>query len=98
MVPPLNWAERSESVVADSALSTQLKEDHGSGKVDLEPPNSTLEENNLEVITSISEDTGSDLETVPKAHSDRLSSSSENVQKSPKGRHGREPQCYGEWV
>ena len=82
-------------------MSTQLKEDHGGGRVDSEPPNSTLEENNLEVITSISQDTGSDLETMGKAHSDRLPSASENVQKSPKGRHGRErrrPQRYGEWV
>ena len=42
MVPPVNWAERRESVVADSALSTQLKEDHGGGRVDSELPNSTL--------------------------------------------------------
>ena len=101
VVPPVNWAERSESVVADSALSKQLKEDHGGGRVDSEPLNSTLEENNLEVMTSISQDTGSDLETVAKARSDRLPSASENVQKSPKGRHGRErrkPQRYDEWV
>ena len=99
--PPVNWAERSESVVAGSALSTQLKEDHGGGRIDSEPPNSTLEENNLEVTTSISQDTGSYLETVAKERPDRLPSASENVQKSPKGRHSRErrkPQRYGEWV
>ena len=101
MVPPANWAERSESVVADSALSTQLKEDLGGGRVEAEPSNSTLEENNLEVMTPISQDTGSDLETESKARSDRLPSASEIVQKNPKGRHGRErrkPQRYGEWV
>ena len=101
MVPPVNWAERSKSVVADSALSTQLKEDHGGDRVDSEPSNSTLEENNLEVITPISQDTAPDLETKAKARSDRLPSASENVQKNPKGRHGREhrkPQHYIEWV
>ena len=72
-------------------------------------------ENNLEVITSISQDTGLDLVSKSKpvsceidvitsrlqAHSDRLPSASENVQKSPKGRQGRQrrrPQRYGEWV
>ena len=101
VVPPANWAERSESVVADSALSTQLKEDHGGGRGDSEPTNFTLEENNLEVITPISQDTGSDLETEAKARSDRLPSASENVQENPKRRHSREcrkPQRYGEWV
>ena len=64
-------------------------------------PNSTLEENNLEVRTPISQDIGSDLETEAKARSDGLPSTSENVQKDPQGRHGRErrkPQRYGEWV
>ena len=101
MVPPVDWAERSESVIADSVFSTQPKEDHGDGRVAPEPLNSTLEENNLEVMTSISQDTGSDLETLDKARSDRLPSTSENVQKSPKSRLGRErrkPQRYGEWV
>ena len=101
VVPPVDWAERSESVIADSAFSTQPKEDHAYGRVASEPLNSTLEENNLDVMTSISQDTGSDLETLDKARSDRLPSTSENVQKSPKSRHGRErrkPQRYGEWV
>ena len=48
---PVNLAEGSESVVADSALSTQLKEDDGVGRVDSEPSNSSCEENNLEVRT-----------------------------------------------
>ena len=64
-------------------------------------PNSTLEENNLEVRTPISQDIGSHLETEAKARSDKLPSTSENVQKNPKGRHGRErrkPQRYSEWV
>ena len=101
VVPSVNLAEGSESVVADSALSTQLKEDNGGGRVNLKPSNSTLEENNLEVRTPISQDIGSDLETEAKARSDRLPSTSENVQKDPKCRDGRErrkPQRYGEWV
>ena len=100
VVPLVNLAEGSESVVAD-ALSTQLKEDNGGSRVDSEPSNSTLEENNLEVRTPVSQDIGSDLETEAKASSDRRPSTSENVQKNPKGRHGRErrkPQRYGEWV
>ena len=98
---PVNLAEESESVVADSALSTQLKEDDGVDRVDSEPSNSSWEENNLEVRTPISQDIGSDLETEAKARSDRLPSTSENVQKNPKGGHGREwrkPQCYSERV
>ena len=94
-------ARGSESVVADSALSTQLKGDNGGGRLDSEPSTSTLEENNLEVRAPISQDTGSDLETEAKARSDRLSSTNENVQKNPKGRDGKErrkPQRYGEWV
>ena len=63
MVPSVNLAEVSVSVVADSALSTQLKEDNGGGRVDLKPSNSTLEENNLKVRTPISQDIGLDLET-----------------------------------
>ena len=69
MVPPVSWAERSESVVAGSALSTQLKEDHGGGRVDSD---------HLKVTTSISQDTGSDLESVAKERPDRLPSTSEN--------------------
>ena len=94
-------AEGSDSVVADNALSTQLKEDNGGSRVDSEPSNSTLEENNLEVRTPVSQDIASDLETEAKARSDRPPSTSENVQKILKGRHGRErrkPQRYGEWV
>ena len=33
VVPPVSRAERSEPIVADSALSTQLEEDHGGGRV-----------------------------------------------------------------
>ena len=101
VVTLVDLAEGSESVVADNALSTQLKEDNGGSRVDSEPSNSTLEENNLEVRTSVSQDIGSDLETEAKARSDRRPSTSENVQKNTKGRHGREhrnPQRYGEWM
>ena len=48
------------------------------------PWNSTFEENNLEVRTRILQDIGSNLETEAKARSDRLPSTSENVQKNPK--------------
>ena len=100
VVPSVNWAEGSQSVVSDSALPTQLKEDNGGGRFDSEPSNSTLEEDNLEVRKPISQDIGSDLETEAKARSDRLPSTSENVQKNPKGRHGRECRKprYVEWV
>ena len=101
VVTLVDLAEGSESVVADNALSTQLKEDNGGSRVDSEPSNSTLEENNLEVRTPVSQDIGSDLETEAKARSDRRPSTSENVQKNTKGRHGREhrnPQRYGEWM
>ena len=101
VVPLVNLAEGSESVVADNALSTQLKEDNGGSRVDSEPSNSALEENNLEVRAPVFQDIGSDLETEAKARSDRPPRTSENVQKNPKGRHGRErrkPQRYGEWV
>ena len=60
---------------------------------------STLEDNNLEVTTSILQDTGSDLESMAKECQDILPSTRENVQKSPKGRNGRErrkPQRYSE--
>ena len=56
VVPSVNWAEGSESAAVKSALSTQLKEDNGGGRVDSEPSNSTLEENNLELRTPILQD------------------------------------------
>ena len=84
VVPSVNWAAGSEYVVADSALSYQLKEDNGDGRFDSEPSNSNLEENNLEVRTPISQDIGSHLETEAKARSDKLPSTSENVQKNPR--------------
>ena len=93
-VPPLS-AERSEPVIADSAVSAQLRG---------QSPNPALD-NSLYATTAMLQEIGSDSDSVADSvvneGQDNLANSGISVQEDARSRHGRErrkPQRYGEWA
>ena len=92
--PPLS-AERSEPVIADSAVSAQLRG---------QSPNPALD-NSLYATTAMLQEIGSDSDSVADSvvneGQDNLANSGISVQEDARSRHGRErrkPQRYGEWA
>ena len=84
-------AERNEPVIADSAVSAQLRG---------QSPNPALD-NSLYATTAMLQEIGSDSDSVVDEGQDNLANSGISVQEDTRSRHGREqgkPHRHGEWV